>query len=139
MCDLHDFPARDGENVIDWGKTSDDYSAFRPGPPPSFYSRLSALGVGLPQQLILDLGTGTGVLARQFARQGAVVTGVDLSERQIASARQLAAEEGLDVEFVVGRAESLPWTTAKFDVATANQCWLYFDKAKTNRELRRVL
>jgi SAM-dependent methyltransferase len=139
MNDLHDFPARDGDNVIDWGKTSSDYSTFRPGPPPSFYARLSALGVGLPKQHILDLGTGTGVLARQFARQGVTVTGIDISEQQIATARQLAEQENLNVEFVVGRAESLPWQAAKFDVATANQCWLYFDKQKTNGELRRVL
>ena len=139
MHDLHDFPPRDGDNVIDWGKASGDYSEFRPGPPPSFYARLAALGVGLPQQVILDLGTGTGVLARQFARQGATVTGIDVSEQQILAARQLAAEENLDVEFVVGPVESLPWQTAKFDVAAANQCWLYFDKGKTVRELHRVL
>lgn len=139
MHDLHDFPARDGDNDIDWGKTSCDYSEFRPGPPASFYTRLAALGVGLPGQSILDLGTGTGVLARQFARQGSKVTGIDISEPQVVTARRLAANENLAVQFLVGHAESLPWQTATFDVATANQCWLYFDKPKTVRELRRVL
>jgi SAM-dependent methyltransferase len=136
---MHGLPSVDGGNVIDWGKISGDYSQFRAGPPPSFYARLAALGVGLPQQVILDLGTGTGVLARQFARQGATVTGIDISEPQIAAARQLAAAENLPLEFLVGQAESLPWQRAAFDVATANQCWLYFDKSKTVRELFRVL
>jgi ubiquinone/menaquinone biosynthesis C-methylase UbiE len=136
---MHGLPAHDGPNEIDWGKTSSDYSTHRPGPPPSFYHRLAALGVGLPQQTILDLGTGTGVLARQFARQGAIVSGIDISDEQIAAARKLAAEENLDAAFVVGRVEQLPWPNAAVDIATANQCWLYFDKSKVIPELHRVL
>ncbi|MFG0296977.1 MAG: class I SAM-dependent methyltransferase, partial [Maioricimonas sp. JB045] len=72
----HDPGAIDAGNSVDWGRTSADYAVHRPGPPPSFFSRLAALGVGLEGQKILDLGTGTGVLARQFARQGAKVHGV---------------------------------------------------------------
>jgi ubiquinone/menaquinone biosynthesis C-methylase UbiE len=177
---MHGIPAHDGKRIIDWGKTSGDYSTYRPGPPPSFYARLAALGVGLPQQRILDLGTGTGVVARQFARQGAHVTGIDISEEQLAAARQLAADElrapaatesarqppaplgvselfnslltknedtptssppcqGGHADFLLARAECLPWQGPEFDIAIANQSWLYFDKAKTIRELRRVL
>jgi 2-polyprenyl-3-methyl-5-hydroxy-6-metoxy-1,4-benzoquinol methylase len=84
---MHGLPSLDGPNCIDWGKTSLDYSAHRPGPPPSFYHRLAALGVGLPGQSILDLGTGTGVLARQFAQQGATVAGIDIAAEQIAAAQ----------------------------------------------------
>ncbi len=136
---MHGLPKHDGPNTIDWGKTSHDYSTYRPGPPLSFYQRLAALGVGLPGQRILDLGTGTGVLARQFAEQGSIVTGVDISAEQIAAARRLAAEQGLAVEFLVAPAEELPMQDGVFDIATANQCWLYFDKSKVIRELRRVL
>jgi len=136
---MHGLPNHDGPNDIDWGKTSTDYSTYRPGPPPSFYHRLAALGVGLPHQTILDLGTGTGVLARQFARKGAIATGIDISEQQIAAARKLADDEKLDVEFIVGSVEQLPFSDAAFDVATANQSWLYFDKAKIVPELNRVL
>jgi SAM-dependent methyltransferase len=136
---MHGMGSRDGDKVIDWGKTSEDYSVHRPGPPPSFFARQAALGIGLEGQRILDLGTGTGVMARQFARQGAMVQGIDISAEQIAMADQLAKNEGLQVEFSVHPAESLPWTEPTFDVVTANQCWLYFDKAKAISELRRVL
>ncbi len=136
---MHGLTSRDGNKVIDWGKTSDDYSAFRSGPPPSFYARLAALGVGLEDQMILDMGTGTGVLARQFARQRSVVFGIDKSAEQVAMAARLAEEEGLRVDFSVGHAEALPWKQPMFDVVTANQCWLYFDRERVISELRRVL
>jgi SAM-dependent methyltransferase len=136
---MHGLPKHDGPNVIDWGKTSSDYSTYRPGPPPSFYQRLAALGVGLPKQAILDLGTGTGVLARQFAEQGAIVSGIDISEEQILAAARLAAEESLEINFLVGCAEELTFADSTFDVVTANQSWLYFDKSKVIPELYRVL
>ena len=122
------MPAHDVTNVIDWGKASGDYSTFRPAP--SFYARLAVLGVGLPGQSILDLGTGTGVLARQRA----IVTGVDVSEEQIMAAGQLAAGENWMWNSLLAVLEN-----AKFDMATANQARLYFDCEKTVDELRRDL
>ena len=124
---------------IDWGRTSSDYAEFRPGPPPSFYERLRELGVGIPGQRILDLGTGTGVLARDFARAGCRAVGVDISEAQIEMARALAHGEQLAVEFRVAPAEDTGLPAASFDAVTANQCWLYFDRDRAVAEVRRVL
>lgn len=124
---------------IDWGRTSADYGRYRPGPPESYFRRLADLGIGLKEQRILDLGTGTGALARRFARQGAVVAGIDISPEQIAEARRLAADQGLTVDFHVSPAETPPFAPASFDVASANQCWLYFDAPRTLASLRRVL
>jgi ubiquinone/menaquinone biosynthesis C-methylase UbiE len=131
--------AIDQGRTIDWGKTSVDYAAHRPGPPDSYYEKLTAFGIGTAGQRILDLGTGTGALARQFARQGARVVGIDISQQQIDAARNLADEEGTSAAFQVAQAEQLPWKNASFDVITANQCWLYFNKAKTLAECRRAL
>ncbi len=136
---MHGLQSHDGNRRIDWGQTSEDYAVYRPGPPPSFFVRLAAFGVGLAGQTMLDLGTGTGVLARQFAHQGATVSGIDISAEQIESANRLADAENLNVDFHVGPAESLPWTEPTFDIVTANQCWLYFDKDRVIEELRRVL
>ena len=61
----------DGGREFDWGRTSEEYAAYRQGYPPAFYAMLQALGIGTPEQRILDLGTGTGVLARAFAGSGA--------------------------------------------------------------------
>jgi ubiquinone/menaquinone biosynthesis C-methylase UbiE len=84
------------------------------------------MAFGAAGQRILDLGTGTGVLARAFVRRGAKVTGVDISANQIAEAKKLAEEEHLDVTFLVGKAEDIAFENSSFDVVTAGQAWIYF-------------
>ena len=74
-------------NPIDWGKTSKDYSAWRPNYPDRFCDAFAAFGVGLPGQRILDLGAGVGFLALRFAQQGCDVAGVYIAEGQIPEAR----------------------------------------------------
>ncbi len=129
----------DAGRSVDWGRTSEDYERFRPGPPDSFYTRLAALGVGAPGQRILDMGTGTGLLARRFARSGAQVTGIDIAEGQIQMARAAANRENLDIRFEVAPSHAVPAKDASFDAITANQCWLYFEQPDTINEVLRLL
>ncbi|HEY4957452.1 MAG TPA: methyltransferase domain-containing protein [Caldimonas sp.] len=130
----------DGGRAIDWSRTSADYAAHRPGPPPRLFEVLAAFGVGQPGQRLLDLGTGTGLVAREFARRGAGVSGIDVAPGQIDAARQAAADEGLAVDFAVAAAaEACPFADASFDVVTASQCWMYFDLGRTLAEVRRLL
>lgn len=136
---MHGLRAIDVGRAIDWGRTSADYAQHRPGPPESFYARLAALGVGLPGQRILDLGTGTGLLARRFAQAGCRVAASDVSVGQIDAARALAAEQGLEVDFRVAPAEASVFEAASFDAITANQCWLYFDVERVVPEVKRLL
>ena len=135
---MHELSSRDGDYEFDWGKTSQDYARYRPGPPPCFYDRLAALNAVTPADRVLDLGTGTGLLAREFARRGSQVAALDQSAMQIEMARQLAREDGVEVDFRTSPAESLPWSDPTFDVVTANQCWIYFDQDRVVQELRRV-
>ena len=129
----------DGGRSIDWSKTSRDYAEYRPGPPPSYYEILRSLGIGLSGQRILDLGTGTGTLARHFAACGAEVTGIDVAALQIEEACNLAAREGTKVNFRVGRAEATGLASGVFDVITAFQSWLYFKRPEVCVEVRRLL
>jgi SAM-dependent methyltransferase len=121
------LPHIDNSRAFDWGKTSTDYAAYRAGYPESFFEILAALGVGKPGQRILDLGTGTGILARAFAKRGAVVTGIDIAPNQIAAAQALAAQDTLDIAFRVSAAEEVEFPDASFEVISAGQSWLYFD------------
>ena len=136
---MEGVPPKDGDNVIDWGKTSRDYSDWRPNYPDRFFEILTSFGVGLPGQRILDLGTGVGFLALQFARQGVVATGVDISEGQIEEAKGRAASLGFEVDFRVSPAEDTGLPTSSFDFITASQAWLYFDKDRMISEVKRLL
>jgi SAM-dependent methyltransferase len=138
-CNHDERQKPDGGRTIDWGHTSHDYSQYRPGPPDSFYEVLRGLGLGLAGQRILDLGTGTGALARRFATQGCRVTGVDISQEQIAAARNLARSSALEIDFRVAPAEQTGLPEAAFDVITACQSWLYFKKPAACIEARRLL
>lgn len=129
----------DDGRPIDWSRTSADYAEHRPGPPARLFDVLAALGIGRPGQRLLDLGTGTGLVARELARRGVVASGTDIAAGQIEAARRSAADEGLAVDFVVAPAEACPFPDASFDVVTASQCWMYFDVERTIAEVRRVL
>jgi len=100
---------------------------------------LAALGIGKPGQRILDLGTGTGELARAFAKRGARVVGVDIAANQIAAAQMLAARDHLDAKFHVRAAEDVEFADASFDIISAGQSWQYFDTAVVVPKVLRLL
>lgn len=129
----------DGGNAIDWGRTSQDYSIHRPNYPARFFDLLGLLGVGLPGQRILDLGTGVGFLAERLAQRGALVTGVDIAAPQIEEATRRLTHAGLPAQFYVRPAEDTGLPASSFDVVTASQSWLYFDPSRAVTEVKRVL
>jgi SAM-dependent methyltransferase len=124
---------------VDFGKTSRDYARHRAGFPRAFFDRLAAFGVGQDGQRLLDVGTGTGALARVFASRKCVVTGVDRSAALMEEARRLDAAAGVNVRYVTGVAEDTGFPTGSFEVVTAGQCWHWFDRPRAAREARRVL
>jgi SAM-dependent methyltransferase len=136
---LEGIGARDGDRIADWGATSADYARHRPPYPASLFEKLLSHGVGRAGQRVLDVGTGVGFLALQFARQGCRVTGVDVEPNQIEAARRLAEAERLPVRFLVGRAEEVELPAASFDVISAGQCWLYFDADRMIPQVKRLL
>jgi ubiquinone/menaquinone biosynthesis C-methylase UbiE len=74
---------------------------------------------------VLDLGCGTGVVARAIAARAGFtgnVTGVDQSPEFIAAAERLAANEGVSdrIEFAVGDAHALDLPAATFDATVAH-------------------
>ena len=64
----------------------------------------------------LDIGSGAGFLAEEFARIGFSVTGVDPSPVAVEAARRHAEQAGLPIEYLVGSGESLPVPDASHDV-----------------------
>jgi ubiquinone/menaquinone biosynthesis C-methylase UbiE len=70
---------------------------------------------------LLDVGCGNGYFAREMARGGARVTGIDISPRMIEHAKHLESLEPLGIEYHVLDAAELPATFARhsFDMATS--------------------
>lgn len=122
-----------------FGKAAADYRAFRAGFPDSIFDRLREFEIGEPGQSIVDLGTGTGTLARGFALRGCNVIGVDPDARMIAQSKELDRREKAGIAYVVATAESTGLDQGSADVVTAGQCWHWFDRARAIAEVVRIL
>jgi SAM-dependent methyltransferase len=78
---------------------------------------------------VLDIGCGTGLTTREAAHAAAPgrVLGVDVSERMVERARQLAAAERLDnVRYELGDAQVHSFDAAGFDVAISRFGTMFF-------------
>src|SRR5919106_278009 len=111
---------------MDFGPTAQDYARHRQTFPSSFFDRVPLRGD------VLDVGAGTGALARGYSERGARVVALDVSLRMLAEASDLPRR-------VVARAEACPLRSASFDAITAGQCWHWFDGPAVAQECRRVL
>lgn len=68
-------------------------------------------------QRVLDVATGTGVVAITARLKGAVVTGIDLTPSLLAQAKESAAVAGItDIAWQEADAEALPFPSSSFDV-----------------------
>jgi SAM-dependent methyltransferase len=124
---------------VNWDSTAADYASFRAGFPAEFYERLADHArAGTPGRA-LDLGTGTGNLARGLAARGWRVTGLDISNAMIGAARRLDAAAGVSVDYRVGRSEATGLPAASFDLICAGTCWHWFDRPAAAREAHRLL
>jgi SAM-dependent methyltransferase len=72
------------------------------------------LGVEAGQD-VLDVATGSGNAAIPAAQRGARVVGLDQVPELLDAARARAAEAGVEIEWVEGDAEALPFDSALFD------------------------
>jgi SAM-dependent methyltransferase len=125
--------------TIDFGQTAQDYAAHRAGFPRSFFDLAARWGVGLAGQHVVDLGTGTGTLARGFAQRGCHVTALDTSAAMLEQALRLDALAGAQVDYWLGPAEQTGLPDACADAVTAGQCWHWFQRASAAAEALRVL
>jgi SAM-dependent methyltransferase len=123
---------------IDFGVTAPDYAAHRRPFAPELYARLHQFGIGIAGQRVLDLATGTGLLARPLAQAGCRVIGVDVSLALLRHSRSLDAPTA-GTFYAAARAERLPFASDSFDAVVAGQCWHWFDRTTAPAEIRRVL
>jgi SAM-dependent methyltransferase len=65
---------------------------------------------------VLDVACGTGNASIPAAQAGAEVVGLDITPEMFSAARRRADEAGVEVDWVEGDAEALPYEDASFDV-----------------------
>ena len=94
-----------------------------------------------PGTRLLDVGTGSGgTVAVPAAQRGADVVGSDFIDTWFDAARRRAAAAGVDVEWVVGDAQELPFEEGSFDVVTSTFGHMFApDQEAAARELARVV
>ncbi len=80
-------------------------------------AQLGLLPRDMSGMLAIELGCGTAYVSSWMACRGARVVGIDNSERQLATARRLAAEHEVELTLHHGCAEGVPYPDQHFDFA----------------------
>jgi ubiquinone/menaquinone biosynthesis C-methylase UbiE len=100
------------------GWTASEYTGLGRLLRPAAQELLDACAISAGQE-VLDVACGDGNLAILSALEGAAVTGTDLSPGQLERARARAEAEGVDIDWVEGDAEALPFDDESFDCAAS--------------------
>ena len=151
MRDPRGLEARTEANRAAWNQKADDHFGSGFYDVDGFRGRADALTLRPPErelvgevrdQALLHLQCHFGLDTLSWARLGARVTGVDLSDRSIDLARELAETTGLAATFVRGDAQDLdPAWDAAFDAVVTSYgvlCWLS-DLGRWARGIARAL
>lgn len=116
----------------------ENYVKARPGYPPEIVSLLERRCGLTKTSTLVDVGCGTGLLAKMFCEFGCRVIGVEPNAAmRDAGQRYLAPYRNF--EMLVGQAESIPLPAASVDFITAGQAFHWFDLDRTRAEFMRIL
>ncbi len=100
---------------------------------------VDASGAG-PDDTVLDVACGPGLVVGAFARVVRHATGIDVTPAMLARAREVAAEAGrANVTFVEGDVTRLPWDDREFSLVVSRFAFHHFQRpAAVLAEMRRV-
>lgn len=89
-------------------------------------------------QIICDIGCGTGIQSIEIAKKGCRVYGIDMDKQDMEMAKSIA--KGHDCYFQVGDVESLPFEASVFDAVVCICAFEHFERDdRALAELNRVL
>jgi SAM-dependent methyltransferase len=113
-----------------FGSDPERYDRARPRYPEALIERIVA---GAPGRVVLDVGAGTGIVARQFQAAGCSVLGVDPDARMA----EFAQRSGVDVE--VSTFEAWDAAGRTFDAVVCGESWHWLDPAAGAAKAAEVL
>lgn len=150
MTDDADLPEHVRRNRAVWDAQAADYAAAgerawaRAEPTWGIWrvpeSQLGVLPHDVAGKDAIELGCGTAYVSAWLARRGARVVGIDNSAAQLATARRLQRDHGLDFPLLHGNAEEVPYPDASFDLAISEYgACLWADPQRWVPEAARLL
>ena len=126
------------DSVTRFSNRADNYARYRPGYPDGVIEILQSECDLEETSIIADVGSGTGILAELFLKNGNTVFGVEpnaamrlFAERQLQSFENFVSVEAT--------AEATTLEPASVDFITAGQAFHWFDREQTRREFARIL
>lgn len=131
------------EHTIDFFEAfAPRYEAWAGGLHQKVAARVAELAAPRRGESVLDIGTGTGLVARSLAakvgKKGSVV-GIDVSPAMLSLAHELSAGLG-NISYLLEPAEALVFKDESFDLVTLSEVLTYLlDPESALREIRRVL
>jgi SAM-dependent methyltransferase len=123
-------PHRQRRAAESFGSGPERYDRARPRYPEALIKRIVAAA---PGRVVLDVGTGTGIVARQLQGAGCTVLGVDPDARMAEFARR----SGVDVE--VSTFEAWEAAGRTFDAVVCGESWHWVDPAAGAAKAAEVL
>lgn len=116
----------------------ENYIKYRPGYPPAILDTLRAECGLTAEAAIADIGSGTGILAEMFLRNGNAVWGVE-PNREMREAGERLLRAWPKFTSVEGRAEATTLPDRSVHLTTAGQALHWFDLAQARTEFTRIL
>ncbi len=116
----------------------ENYIKYRPGYPNEVIETLRNECGLVTDSIIADVGSGTGILAEMFLRNGNVVYCVE-PNREMREAAERLLKDYPHFQSVAATAEETTLTRHSVDFITAGQAFHWFDREKTRAEFARIL
>jgi SAM-dependent methyltransferase len=116
----------------------DNYVRYRPGYPDAIVETLRDDCGLTADAIVVDVGSGTGILTEMFLRHGNVVYGVEPNREMREAAERLLAGYGR-FHSVAAAAEDTTLADVSVDVITAGQAFHWFDRKRARAEFARIL
>src|SRR5262245_17011202 len=116
----------------------ENYVKYRPGYPPAVVDLLRRECPLSDASVVVDVGSGTGILTELFLKYGHPVFAVEPNEEMRKAAERLLGDRA-GFHSIVGTAEATTLPDCSVDLISAGQAFHWFDRERAHREFVRIL
>ncbi len=126
------------DNTQRFSKRAIDYAASRPGYPAVLLDLLKSETCFSKDSVIADIGSGTGISAEIFLKNGNTVFCIE-PNKEMRTVAETAFKSYPNFRSLEGRAESTGLDRSSVDIVLAAQAFHWFDRDKAKIEFKRIL